>query len=354
MARGRNAALVLVLAGVLLAPGCVRKAGRQNPPLPAPRGSEAAAQRGGEGLEGAPAASRAPALPGAVTVMIDNHPDAWPQAGIDQADVVYEAVAEGGITRLLAVFYSHAPEKIGPVRSARPYFVAIARGYDAPYAHAGGSEDAYASLRRLAVRDLDEIRNAGAYFWRARDRKAPHNLYTGASRLLEAAARRGWTLTPPPAFPVGRPEGGEAAGSVTITYSDNRWYRYVTSYRFSGDRYEKEVNGAPFLADGGKPVTAANVLILFVPTRPVGDGEGHMDIAVEGEGEALFLVGGMAYEGRWRKRSAAEPFTFTLGGEPMLFSPGPTWVNLVGDRSQVSLAPPPGAEAGGQGRPAAP
>ncbi len=338
MGRGFRAAAAFIVAGILVTSGCAGKGRRPNPPATS-HGSEVRARPLDQAGEGAPEAAAAPELPGALTVMIDNHPDAWPQAGVDQADVVYEAVAEGGITRFLAVFYTRAPAKIGPVRSARPYFVEIARAYAAPYAHAGGSEDAYASLRRLAVWDLDEIRNAGPYFWRSRDRRAPHNLYTSARRLLEVAGKRGWSLTPPPALPGGEVSGGAAAELVSITYSDNRWYRYTAAYRFSGGRYEKLVNGTPLTAEGGRPVTAANVIVLFTDIVPTGDKDGHMEVAVVGEGDALFFTGGRAYEGRWRKAAPDAHFEFTREGVPMVFAAGPTWVNIVGDRGQVSYSP---------------
>lgn len=270
-----------------------------------------------------------PPLPGAVAVMIDNHPDARPQSGLDRADMVYEAIAEGGITRFLAIFDSRPAEKIGPVRSARPYFVEIASGHGVPYGHVGGSKDAYDLIARLGVASLDEIRGAGEAYWRSRERRAPHNVYTGTDRLLAAASIRGQPLRPLRPLPVGDAGGGDPAGEMRITYSNNRLYRYTTAYRWTGRRYEKLVNGEPLRIDGGGVVAADNVIVILARQRSTGDAAGHMEVTVTGRGDALFLTGGRFYKGRWRKDGPDRPFVFTRGDEPMRFAAGTTWINIA-------------------------
>ena len=99
-------------------------------------------------------------LPGVFLAMVDNHPKARPQSGLDKADIVYEIIAEGGITRYLALYYSQEAPKIGHIRSARYYYVQLAKGYDGVLAHAGGNENALYLIPELKVKNLDEIYNA--------------------------------------------------------------------------------------------------------------------------------------------------------------------------------------------------
>ncbi|MFD1886742.1 DUF3048 domain-containing protein [Paenibacillus wenxiniae] len=148
-----------------------------------------------------------------LAVMINNAPAARPQSGLSEADMVYEVLAEGGITRLIAVYQSyHGDATIGPVRSIRPYLIGIGDSLHALLVHAGGSTDAYAILQGGGREHLDEITNASAPFWRDSSRKAPHNLYTNEIKLREAAAKKGYAeKVDIPAFPFLSASTGEAA-----------------------------------------------------------------------------------------------------------------------------------------------
>ena len=124
--------------------------------------------------------------------MIEYCPAARPQSGLSEAGVVFEAVAEGGITRFLALFQDTKPAYVGPVRSSRPYYIRWLLGFDATYAHAGGSPQALQDINTLNVKNLDHGAN-GSTFDRVSNRYAPHNLYTSIDRLLAAAASHGYT-----------------------------------------------------------------------------------------------------------------------------------------------------------------
>ncbi len=138
-------------------------------------------------------AVEAPVTQRPLAVMINNAPAARPQSGLSQADIVYEVLAEGGITRLIGIFQSQEGiEKIGPIRSIRPYLIRLGESYGGVLVHAGGSPEAYSIIQKQGKQDLDEIGNAGAFFWRAKDRKAPHNLYSSDEKLREAAAKLGY------------------------------------------------------------------------------------------------------------------------------------------------------------------
>src|SRR5262249_15833287 len=115
-------------------------------------------------------------------VMIENSVQARPQSGLNQAGVVFEAIAEGGITRFLALYQDTTPDNVGPIRSARPYYEQWALGFDAGYAHVGGSPEALNDIKAWGVRDLDQFYNSGSYH-RISSREAPHNVYTGITTL---------------------------------------------------------------------------------------------------------------------------------------------------------------------------
>lgn len=132
-----------------------------------------------------------PSLSRPIAVMINNAPAARPQSGLAQADMVYEVLAEGGITRLIAVYQSyHGDVTIGPVRSIRPYLIGIGESMNALLVHAGGSPEAYSILQQGNKEHLDEITNASAPFWRDSSRKAPHNLYTNEEKLRKGALQK--------------------------------------------------------------------------------------------------------------------------------------------------------------------
>ncbi|MFW6238009.1 MAG: DUF3048 domain-containing protein, partial [Halanaerobiales bacterium] len=118
----------------------------------------------------------------AVLAVIDNLEKVRPQDGLTEAHVVYEVMVEGGITRLLALYWDDLPERIGPIRSARPYMIDIAREYNALMLHAGGSPEGLALLQEEDIESLDQMKR-GSFYWRSSQRSSPHNLYTGASRL---------------------------------------------------------------------------------------------------------------------------------------------------------------------------
>ncbi len=125
-------------------------------------------------------------------IMVENSPEARPQSGLVDAGVVYEAIAEGGITRFVTFFQEAQPEVVGPVRSLRPYYIDWVRQFDAAVAHVGGSTQALRQVKAFGVKDLDEFANAGAY-WRDSARYAPHNAYTSTENLDKLIKQKGFT-----------------------------------------------------------------------------------------------------------------------------------------------------------------
>ena len=128
-------------------------------------------------------------------VMIDNHSDAWPQAGLNQAYMVYEIIVEGGETRLMALFKGADLDKIGPVRSARHYFIDYAMENDAIYVHFGQSPQAQSDIKKYDIDDINGIAEDGTTFWRVKDKYAPHNAVTSTEKLLESAKSKNYRTT---------------------------------------------------------------------------------------------------------------------------------------------------------------
>jgi hypothetical protein len=312
-------ALAAAAAALLLLAGC----GAPKSSGPAP---------GGAKTHATPAATLFPPGPYAA-VMIDNAPQARPQSGLDQAPLVYELMAEGGITRYMAFFPLKAdvPE-IGPVRSARIGFIDIDEAYGVPYAHAGGNVDALATLAHGALPNLDAIYGSGATFWRSSSRSAPHNLYTSSALLLKAVTQDGYPEKNLLAWPLGPvPSGGEPTVGATIVYA---WYppvyTYTAGWQWDGHRYLRFVNGQPDVTLAGQRIAAADVVILHVVSEPDPDPytPGALRYVLT-SGDGWLLRDGRRWPIRWTF-STQGGFRFTLAdGRPAPFTPGHVWVEVV-------------------------
>ena len=273
---------------------------------------------------------------GSFIVAMDNHKNAYPHSGLDKADKVIEVLAEAGITRILAFFDSEHAEKIGPVRSARYYFVQIAKGYPAGFAHAGGNTDALALIPHLKVIDIDEIYNSPGAFFRSQDRRSPHNLYTSTELLLQNANRRNLPIESLPGLPTGKVIGGEEAQIIDIPYSRSSAYYNVVSYIYEDGKYQRYVNGVVFETKDKVKIQPENVIIMEAQSRHVVTDELQSEIKIIGEGQAHYFVGGKVYSGQWKKEKAEDPFTFHYNNNLMFFKDGKTWIQVVPPSLAVS------------------
>lgn len=277
-----------------------------------------------------------------VAIMVENHYDARPQAGLAEAKVVYEALTEGLITRFLAIYdLSEGLEDIGPVRSARPYFIELAAEYGAVYVHSGGSPAALDILEDDdRVKDLNEFYgyNSG-YFWRDDKRQAPHNLYTSTEFLAEAKQQYGWLdgtdFTPWQFKDDGAP--ATATQEIKIDYSILPTYHIVWKYNSGENYYERWQNEAAHTDIKGKFINAKNVVIQFVKTATIDD-IGRREIALTGRGRALVFLDGEAIDGYWQKEEDWHRTRFyDSGGEEVAFNRGAIWVELVPDYMEISF-----------------
>lgn len=275
-----------------------------------------------------------------VAVVIDNFTTARPQAGIADASLVIEAPVEAGITRLLAFFYAdHGLDRIGPIRSARPYLVDWAEEYDALFVHVGGSDAALDLLKTSDVRDLNEF-GAGAYFWRDRVRDAPHNAYTSAE-LLAAAERKRFegrvsrALMPWTYRDDAAPEGGPESDVLRIDY-ENREYAVEWRYLPSENVYERFQDGTRTVDEFGTPVRAKNVIVQYTQVRVI-DAVGRREIVTLGEGDMLAASGGVVLQGTWQHKERAGRTRYLADdGTAIALVPGTTWVEIIPIGTEIS------------------
>lgn len=268
-----------------------------------------------------------------LAVMINNAPAARPQSGLGQADIVYEVLAEGGVTRLIAIYQSgDETTRIGPVRSIRPYMIDLGESYHGVLVHAGASNDAYAILQRQRKEDLDEITNAGAYFWRDKSRKAPHNLYTNIEKLLEGTAKRNFAIEDEevPTYPFRDEEDsveGTSVQKVEVKFQlDN--YRVRYEYDSVAKLYKRSVNDAPHNdLDTGNQLTATNVVIMGADHKVL-DEVGRLSVNLEMGGEAVMFQRGQMIRGQWIRKSG-DIIRFVKDNVEIPFYPGITYVNVV-------------------------
>jgi len=272
-----------------------------------------------------------------VGVMINNHPKARPQSGLDQADIVYEVLAEGLITRFVAIYQSNSPDIIGPVRSIRPYYLDIINGFDALIAHVGQSNDALAILQHSSLPDLDEITRAGEAYWRVDFRKMPHNAYTNIEKIRKAADSRKFRAEgyiPSLLFQDEQVEiEGLPAQRISISYSDN--YKVGYQYNPSTKLYDRSINEKPHTdLETKKQLTARNILVIQA-SHKVLDSEGRREVDVYGPGNGYLIQNGVVREIEWqRKDGVIRPF---INGKEQAFYPGQTWVQIIPSKNNVSI-----------------
>jgi hypothetical protein len=273
-------------------------------------------------------------------VMIENSIDARPQSGLSEAGVVFEAVAEGGVTRFLALFQDTAPANIGPIRSARPYYVQWALGFDAAYAHVGGSPDALADISSWGVHDMNQFSNGNSYH-RTTDRAAPHNVYTAVSTLNQLESSKGFSSSY-----TGFTRGKEAAAATPSTSSidfalSGPTYDPHYDYIPATNSYNRSEAGAPQTdANTGKQLSPKVVIGIVVPlARGALDSSGayYSNYNVIGSGQAYIFQNGTLTMATWTKASNTAQLTFTdAAGAAIPLNPGQTWISAVSATNQVT------------------
>ena len=275
-----------------------------------------------------------------VAIMVENSPDARPQSGLHAAAVVYEALAEGGISRFMAVYMKGTSAVIGPVRSARDYYVKLAKEFNAPLVHIGASPQGYEALRELGVPSLDETYGMQG-FWRSRARVAPHNAYVSTTSVREALSAYG--VSDPGTYAGFTfndnipPGAGSPATDVVVDYG---WgYRVGYEFEPSTNLYKRSMAGGPHIdAETGEQLRAANVVTMTVGTDLIaGDDKGRLELDQVGEGKARVFRDGRVIEGTWRKTSFWTPTQFLdASGTQIALKRGQTWVQIVPQNATIT------------------
>lgn len=271
-------------------------------------------------------------------IMIENSPSARPQSGLKDAGIVYEAIAEGGITRFIALYQEARPGLIGPVRSVRPYYVEWAAGYDPAVAHIGGSAKALQMIRSGSYGvDLDQFFNAGAY-WRATDRYAPHNVYTTFDKLDALSASKGKTTSTFTGF--ARKDDTKAATpnakSINLAVSTGA---YTVSYAYdaASNAYLRSEGGAPHMDREGGQIAPRVVVGIRVENTVVFEDGTRESYQVIGSGQAYVFQDGAVQEATWSKADAKAPLLLKdAAGKDIALNRGQTWITAVSPGKDIS------------------
>jgi hypothetical protein len=285
-----------------------------------------------------------------IAVMIDDLGPARPQSGFTGASVVWQAPAEGGIPRYMLLYQDQLPGSVGPVRSARYYFIGWAAEWDAAYVHAGGSPQALRVLKQQGggqlVYNVDQFRYSNAYFWRVAYRYAPHNLYTDGQQLRIMANGMGATSAKVPPAPAWtfrpdapldeRPVGGHIRVAYPYNQIDYDYDRASNTYRRSVSSGQPQKDAAT-----GKRVAPKNVVIMFVHFAPLNDNhpeKRRLEADFVGSGKAYVSTNGRTISATWVKKSITAPTQFfDANGLPIALTVGQTFVQVLPTGTGVTI-----------------
>ena len=280
-------------------------------------------------------------------VMIENSIDARPQAGLGQAGVVFEAIAEAGITRFMALYQDTAPDNVGPIRSARPYYLQWELGFDAAYAHVGGSPDALSDISAWGVHDLNQFYN-GSFYHRVNSRGAPHNVYTSIAQLNQLEVNKGYTTSHYTGFPRKKKAFRKKTQPITAKSIDlaisGPTYNVHYDYDDKTDSYLRSEAGAPHIDTNTNQQIRPVVVIAMIVPQSTGaldsSGAYYTDYNVIGSGQVDIFQDGQVITGTWTKNDSASQITFTdASGKAIPLNPGQTWITALGSSNEVTYTP---------------
>jgi hypothetical protein len=369
-----RAYVLLATASLLLSAACTKASVAVSPTAPASSGSAAASSGSAAASSGAvassaaaaassaaasAAATSAPAVNGvdpltgllspssgaktrpALAVKVDNVAGAWPQAGLNQADLVFDLPVEGGLTRLLAIFHSQDVPLIGPIRSARPV--------DADLLHLlGHAYFAFSGGTRSDLGPLMDHSNATLMWWDVtpslfvtrRDHAVPHQVFASTSTLYAGGQARAPSKTPPPglfAYSHSPPAGAAKATSITAQYD-----AATATWTWNGSAYLRTQNGHPDLLLDHSQVSASDVVVLSVAVHSTAAHDSHGTVVplpvVIGSGTAWVFRSGVVIKGTWSRPNEAAPMRLLANGLPIALTPGRTWVEVLPNSRQPRVS----------------
>ena len=268
-------------------------------------------------------------------VMIDNDDqNARPQAGVEDAYLVYEMMVEGGASRMMAFFRDVDTAKIGPVRSSRHYFLDYVMEHNAIYVHFGWSPRAQSDLESLGLDKINGVLGSdGDIYWRERKFAGDwHSAYTSIAKIKAKADAKGFSTEGKAAnipmqaqFAV--PQGTDH-GDIRLTYSGS--YRVGYVFDAETNTYKRYINGGAHTMQSGVQLAPTNVIALEVANFSLGDGSARQDLTTVGSGKGVYFTAGKAQTITWSKASRSADTKYTLeDGSPLTLNPGQTFVQLV-------------------------
>lgn len=270
-------------------------------------------------------------------VIIENSPSARPQSGLFESGIIFEAIAEGGITRLLTMHQEAQPSLIGPVRSLRPYYIDWLAPFDATVSHVGGSANALKEIRNGNYKDDDQFFN-GKYYWRAKDRAAPHNVYTDTQNLDAMNASKGYTSSKFTPWPRKLDSAATTpnATKIDITVS-SALYNVHYDYDNVNNNYIRSLGGAKHIDREKGQIAPKVVVALKVPTS-VGFEDGYRtQMDTNGTGTAYIFQDGTVTEAIWQKTNQKAQIRFyDKLGKPVPFNAGQVWLTVVAPNKAVT------------------
>lgn len=275
-----------------------------------------------------------------IGIMYDDHPRARWQAGLNQAELVYEIPVETPYTRYLAFFFMGQPEKIGPIRSSRPYFVTKILEYNSIYVRVGGSDQAKADIINYKIEDIDGLTSPANLFYRDRNKRAPNNLYTSMDKILEEMDRKNFKkLEAGEFFLFNRedtdPIGYDATG-IFIDYGGGNTSEY---FYHEGDRLYSRYKDKKLHIDevDQSQIQIKNIIIQYASIRTI-DNEGRKSIELVGEGRAMYFTNGRGKDINWKKEGRQAPTKYyDLNGEEIYLNQGNTWINIVDSNMDIII-----------------
>lgn len=272
-----------------------------------------------------------------IAVMIDNVGDARPQAGLNDAFIVYEIIVEGNQTRLMAVFKNKNLDKIGPIRSSRHYFLDYALENDAIYTHFGWSPQAKSDISKLSVNNINGLNESAKSFWRVKDKSAPHNVVTSTEKILEVAKRKGYSTksNKKSVLKYNTDEielkNGEIANEIVIPYSSS----YKVTYKYDEEKkvYVRGYNKTTQKDWQTKEIiTTKNIIIAFAKNSTIddGSGKGRQNLQNIGKLEGYYITNGKFIKIECYKSSRREQTVYKdLEGNEINVNDGNTFIQIV-------------------------
>ena len=280
-----------------------------------------------------------------IAIMIDNHSDAWPQAGLNKAYMVYEIVVEGGETRLMALFKGQDLDKIGPVRSARHYFIDYAMENDAIYVHFGQSPQAQSDIKKYSINDINGIAEDGTTFWRVKDKRTPHNAVTSTEKLLQSAKNKKFRTTSKEKSVLNYSaeevnlENGISANEITIPHSNLQTVKY--KYNEDSKTYVRYARGKEQTDWETKDaVETKNIIITFCDNYTLSDAEnkGRQGLKNIGTFDGYYITNGKAIKIKCTKNARDEKTVYKdLQGNEIKVNDGNTFVNICPTNAKVQI-----------------